>query len=135
MTGMDDAHALADKMTQTFAEATKHAVERMHAAGVPTVGVERETGRIVWTWPDGTKTYEAPMRELLPPAITDETRPVYDAACALLPTMGNQAVAQLLREIAAEIARGDVAHDPWGPGDSRSPELRAEILKRRRRKR
>lgn len=55
-----EALQLADRLTRAFAAATKDAVTRLHAAGVPSVGVERTTGRLVWTLPDGTRTYEPP---------------------------------------------------------------------------
>lgn len=57
----DEARRMADKMTAAFALATKDAVTRMHRAGVPTVGVDRATGRLRWTLPDGSTTFERPM--------------------------------------------------------------------------
>jgi predicted amino acid dehydrogenase len=54
-----EACLLADRITRAFELATRDAVERMHAAGVATVGVD-ENRRIRWTLPDGSQTYEDP---------------------------------------------------------------------------
>lgn len=83
--------ALAAKMTETFSLAAQDAVERMHAAGVSTVGVDKDRN-IVSRAPDGTKTIlgraDQPAAGDIQTAEDawpdDRPFPIADALCAAL---------------------------------------------------
>lgn len=53
--------------------------------------------------------------------------------CRLRAGLSHECAAELLRDLADDYETGNIAVDPWGPEDSRSPELRAAMLTRRRR--
>lgn len=81
-----------------------------------------------------TSAWDEPMASETPAYIETVQRVIAAVNEGFKAGLSHAATAEILRDLAGEIERGDIARDPWGPEDSRSPEQRAELLKRRRKR-